>query len=430
MKLLEILFILLISFLCIHKKKWFCIYLIATLFPFHAFIKYVLQLSNGGEIFSFWKEICICIFALKIFIPKLKKTKIEYLPTIRFSLLLVFYLFIYFIFTSASFHNSLARFRDLFFPLLLFLSLFYTNIEKYHLKKFILLFSISCSILGLIGYLEMFGGLRLPIAMITGKFKGIGSDGTLYYADAMMIMGYNRMTSLLDSPNQLGLLCALCLIVVIKTKDYFDYSKNEKIIINLNTFIIATSLLLTFSRTGYAIFIISMWGILRKQTKKLFNFTAILILFIVIAGIIYPHIFEIISSTLHGKEASSADRFNNFTQGFEQILNNPLGKGLGTMALSDTNNSEFIPESSFLSITLEIGIIGIFLILMHYLLVYHNLIRKDNVLAKFMPSVIIGSVIASFVSLNPYMPIYSYYFWILIGMSYSNELKTTTSYEK
>ena len=420
---LELVVFFLIVIPPIFRKKIYCLYLIVTLIPFHSFIKYFFALNGGGDVFSYWKEIVILIFIFKAFNHNQRKLNNYFLG---YFILLICFLSLYIFVNLENLNYGLAKFRDIVFPILLFLGISVSNIKESQIRKFVYLFSLSFLIIGITGIMDVFFGYRDVFALVTGKIEAIGIDGEKYYPASMMIMGFNRMTGILEGPNQLGLYASTFILLIVGLKGKYKWENfKDKFVAGTAIFGIFV-LLFSFSRTAIATVMISLFFLFnnKRTYKNLFVIFLVVILTSGVLSFFFPQIQDVYLGTLQGKEASSADRSNNFQQGINFILKQPLGHGLGSSHPNKTGETQvYFAESTFINLCVEIGISGFLLLMGYYLLVLHKLKRFRGDLPKISSAILITTLITSFFSVNPSESLYTYIIWIIIGFSFSKIIK-------
>jgi len=421
----ELFFFVIVVFL-ISSDKINSLYLIVVLLPFNSFIKDVLEyLYGGGALFTYWKEAAIAIFAVKVFLNMQKK--IDKQMTSYF-IVLFFYIMIFFFIGYIRFQNlnaSIAKLRDILFPILLFLSLCISKIKESQVRRILFLYTLSFLLIGLTGFMDLFGGYRLAFALITQKIKYI-SNGILYYPDAMEIMGYNRMNGIMDGPNQLGLYTSVFVLAMLVLRKKIKWNNIKDKLIDIIIIMSIVILILTFSRTAIVTVIIAWYIYLRNEKgRKLFEIVKVIFIILAIYFILtpfLPQIHKIFLGTISGHENSSANRGNDIFDGLKYVLNHPLGNGLGASYLIAAGQPlVYFVESAFLNICIELGIMGLILLIGFYILILIKLKNKisSNSFAKVSYALLFTTIITSFFSTNPAEPTYTFYLWMFLGLSFS-----------
>ncbi|GAB3800332.1 hypothetical protein GCM10028819_25420 [Spirosoma humi] len=127
------------------------------------------------------------------------------------------------------------------------------------------------------------------------------------------------------------------------------------------------------------------------------------------------------------KEASAADRGNQFWKGVEKTIVEPLGHGVGTSDLRYKESLGFFVESGWWNIGYELGILGLFLFLLINVNIlletikYKQLSRRYEVLFPFESyaiAITVSTLIAGFISINVVGTTYIYYYWIFMGLAF------------
>ena len=417
----ELLFLASVILYVLTGKSERILYVLVFFLPFNAFIKSLLDyIGQDSALFSFWKEMLVTI----LLIANCKNTnKCGKLKTV--SILYASYILLYFIVGSTyNLPFAIIRLRDYLFPIIILLAISVQNITPRIVRKLLYIFSISIFITCLIGFAETFGGLRVPIAVIKNAIVGVGTNGEIYYPAAWMIMGHNRMVGLLDSPNQLALLLSMYILVSFFFKDYI-VAKNEKKFILVVNILATICLLLTFSRTAFALLVITYSCYLLFHMKKIgtivYAITCLCVIFLVIFYT-SEEMRDVVLGTITGQEASSADRGNNITKGIAFALSNPLGYGLGTTYTAGGTLAPIanFAESGLINLMIELGLIGLLLMSIYYIKIYNVFSRicKSTMLANFK-YIYVATYICAWVSINPLEFIFTYYLMIFTGVSLS-----------
>lgn len=418
---LEILFLTSVFFYVLTGKSERILYILVFFLPFNAFMKSLLDyIGQDSTLFSFWKEMLVIMLLIANW-----KNIIKYGKLKTVSIFYSSYILLYFI-VGSTYNLSFAviKLRDYLFPIIILLASSARNFTPRIISKLLYIFSISIFITCLIGFVETFGGLRVPIAVIKNAIVGVGSNGEIYYPAAWMIMGHNRMVGLLDSPNQLGLLLSMYILVSFFFKDYIVTKKVKNFVFFVN--VLATiCLLLTFSRTAFALIVITYSCYLFFQMKKIGTiiYTIIfLCMFFFMMLYISEEFQDVVLGTITGQEASSADRSNNITKGLVFAFSNLLGYGLGTTYTAGGTLAPiaFFAESGLINLMIELGLIGLLFMSIYYIKIYKAIGRicKYSNLSNFK-YIYIATYICAWVSINPLEFIFTYYLMIFTGISLS-----------
>lgn len=429
MYIFEVVFVLAVILYVLAGSKDRYLYVLVFFLPFNAFIKSSLDfVGMDSRLFGFWKEILILMFFVGSINNILKYCRLK---TISF--ILAIYIVLYFALgCTQDVSSAFVKLRDSLFPILLLITVSSRQYSPKAISNLLLIFSVSILITCIVGILESFGGYRPQIAIIKDAIVGIDpATGTIYYPAAWMIMGYNRMVGLLDSPNQLGVLLAIYLIVSYFFNG-FIISKGKRRFMFLVDILAAICLVLTFSRTAFALLILTyiFYMVSNINNRKNFRRSIYIILGIaVIFGILLlvsQGLQDVVLGTATGQEASSADRQNNIMTGLEFAIKQPWGYGLGTTRSVNGVAKVFFVESGMVDLMIEQGVIGVILQTIYLYLIFKAIKKsRTDIKLKNFRSVLISTYICAWVSINPMEFIYSYYLMIFVGIVLSYKLSYT-----
>lgn len=416
--MMEVLFVsLVVIFSCCTKRKNIVL-LLVFLLPFNDFVKKCCVLyGGGGTLFSFWKELAILILFYRSYKYIEKENLNMFIPLYLFlCVLLVFYFVLGMQKYDASVCFRTAR-NVLIIPLL-FISLNGLVVNNTFIKKLVILLTIPTFIISLIGIWEIHMGGRIFLRTFMGNI----TQNNLYNVPNFKIMGLDRMCSIMTVPNSFGYLMAFygsfMLFLFLNMRELFD--GKWKFVLQIIWIIAMSCLLESFCRTGWFMFIFSYFIALYYKNKSYF-FKRILIFFVVgsclllIAYFISPDIKTIVDSTLTGKEASAADRSNNFSRGISFVLNNPYGHGLGSSDNS-LDNYVYFAESSFINLSVEIGIFGTCFYILFLLILLYMVRESRSDFTPFSISIMCVNLI-SIMSTSVYVTPYIYFVFIFSGMA-------------
>lgn len=422
----EIIFLLLILIYVLTGKKERYLYAIIFFLPFNAFAKSYLDFLNlDSRLFAFWKEILILLFFVSSSNEIMRRCKLKGISII----LALYVLLFFFVGCTLDPSSAVVKLRDCLFPILLLMAASSRSYSKKSICNMLMVFSTSILITCLAGFLETFGGYRMQIAIIKDALVGIGPDGTVYYPAAWMIMGHNRMVGLLDSPNQLGMLLAVYLLVSYFFGSYVNTKKKKRYML-LVQIMASICLILTFSRTAFALLAITYFCYLIisiRKGKNIGNSIAIILgVFAVFSVIFYlsSSLQDVVTGTASGKEASSADRGNNISSGLSFAFENILGYGLGSTRMKEDGKPVvFFAESGLIDLMIEQGILGLILLTVYFKKIYNSINRycKDAKMVNFK-LIFIATYICAWVSINPMEIIYTYYLMIFSGILIAQRL--------
>lgn len=432
--LLTLVIIVFFAFSSLERGLIFFVFLL----PFHAFIKNSFALfTGGGTVFSFWKEIVILIFLLRI-ILQLKTIRFPKYTAVLFALFITTVLFYFLI--SDSFNYSLGALRNHVFTLLVFLvfSNFWFSIKN--LNQLIIASSLSFVFHFLMGFVQNFF-LKIPIGYLMGRIDFIDGSGYIQYTTtSARIEGVERMSGIIGGPNDFGLFVSLALLFLITiwlTQLKNTHKPFEKTIVIFGLVLGGLALMYSFSRAGVVFFLGGvMASLFIRRTKVSFKFIVMsgFALLTVITVLTFSTdsqvVKEIYNKTISGEELSAADRFSNVGSGIAQVVSEPFGHGLGTADNSNPMHA-FFAESAYLNLLYEIGFLGfIFLSLFFFLiaLTAYNLRYKNN-FAPLSFALLLLTYFVSFFSVNTYGMPFVLIVWVFIGLGVNSNITQLTKSE-
>jgi O-antigen ligase len=124
------------------------------------------------------------------------------------------------------------------------------------------------------------------------------------------------------------------------------------------------------------------------------------------------------SSSTTDKRASTTEHISSFSQGLNEISASPLGRGLGTAGpASYHSNHPFIPESYYLQIGIETGVVGLILFLAVIAQLFLQLLRcrpqeaTPGVIGALVGISIVNLVLHGWADAST-----AFVFWILAGV--------------
>lgn len=418
----------------IQKKLSSAISLFLLLLPIHGFIKYYLDYKQqGGEVFSSWKEIVILFLLLKILFGHYKtllSTKVKTILIIYFIINII-----YVIFSFAPINLALTSLKNYSFPFILFYIVSCVHYNKKSIRSFFNILIIITIFINIMGLIEHFIYRDYFLNVLGGIDSYAGNGDIIYTSTSWTIGGFNRMFSIMGGgPNQFGTFNGICssIFINIILSNKLNISKKWSITALIFSLM---GLLFSLSRAGIAIFLVCsiisiLQSNLQSNPKKAFSIGFIIIsllfLLFLIIRIKFPYISSILSDTINGKEASSAERSNNIIDGLSFIISHPLGFGMGTSNNNYSSNVYFA-ESSIINLGVEIGLIGVFIYFYLQLLLLNFLKRNKNTFSNIAFPLLIACLIASVFSVNPYQIPSNYYWWIFVGLGFNPSLKILSS---
>lgn len=419
MHTIEFLVVILFVFYSIRVKSIDIICLIFLLLPIHGTIKNILFWDNGS-IFAIWKELCILILLFK---------NRRYLTIVSYRLLswyipLIIIVLFYFIIGYSEGFSVVSNTKKLLFPCLLTISIASVQFNISDIKKLVYCICLSTIIIDIPGILEFFlQPLRILFRGIMHTNFVIADDGNVYYdISSYTIMGIERACGLMEGgPNQFGVFNSVIFCIIFAIFHYF--CRNDvriNIYIYITLFVSAFSLLLSFSRAGWAMLIIAfvLYSVIYSSNKgSIFRFLLALSLIVAFFCLAIPELQTVLLGTFNGTETSSASRKSMTEDSFDFLLANPTGFGIGA---SDQSSNKMInfAESSFLNFGFDIGVFGVvYLSLLIFIIVRIAYKKSSSIICNYGVCYYIAFFITGWVSVNVFETPFIYYPWMFIGLA-------------
>lgn len=429
--MIELVLVLILLFIFSFLKIKNGLILLLTLLPFHAFTKRCLEfLYNGGAIFSLWKEAVILILLTKIIYDRRKLILDRNLNGLVF--FFVAYIILFFLFAK-NHTSAVAPLRDHIFTLLIMIVFSNAAFNITNPSSFLIFPFIAFLLSYLLGFVQLFL-LKVPLGFLMGRIEFIDSSGYIQYTtNSARILGIERMAGIIGGPNDFGLFVAISLLLlfIFRFTKLSIYTSNLfKLVLTAGIAIGSFTLLYSFSRAGWAIFLggilyfIAIYNIKIKQFLLVLPILAILTIFFV--SRLDSSISKVYEKTFAGEEASSADRLNEVRRGIFEIFSSPVGHGLGTANNQYPDLVEFFAESAMVNILYEIGAFGylVLLLIFFYLGRANFRNRKHNPFSALGYVIVVLSFMASIFSINTYGMPYILYSWALIGLGINPYINT------
>lgn len=415
--MVEIALLFLFLLFCLkHSSKQILCFIFLFL-PLHGTIKTIV-FQSGGEWFSMWKELGLLIILVK------ERNSIfrSYSSIWRTYFFLCLCTLAYFGFGSIHGYYGSSTLKKLLFPCLLTLCVATINLNKNDIKRLFFCILVGSFIINITGLLDFLSpSIRSIFRHLMNVEFSVSKDGTVFYdINSFTIMGYERVCGLMSGgPNQFGIFNAgiifIGIISILYCNTIFKLKK-DKILIGISLCMSSLCLLLSFSRAGMAIVLLSLliMSLTDRKLRSKIIFIMSIITCALIIGIMYStQVEEIILATLTGKEASSAARYSMTNNALDFLLNHPLGYGLGA---TSGDKSIYFAESSLINFGIEIGVIGLFLLLLLILHIYKSIRNnKSNKTRRGCCAFLIAYVMTSLVSVNTYENPFIYYAWLIFG---------------
>jgi hypothetical protein len=421
--MIEIALVLVILLFCVLGSETYILYLLFFLLPFHTFIKSCLfYFQGGGNIFASWKELAILILCWKVF----SKPHFKIDQRLLFFILIFVAFTVIFFFFSEHPKDALATLRDHLSPILLLLALGSLPLTVQNIRVAILFFCVAILINCVMGFLQNFF-YNIQISTLMGSIDFIDESGYVKYnSNSARILGFERMSGILGGANIFGLFYSFVNVFLFGVLIYSRRLGFTKVVTRLIVFLLFLStlcLLFSFSRAGWVIAAVGTVVLLRiSQIKIPLRYyvigTIVLIGLLAITVTFFPYVGDIFYRSVTGKEASAADRSNNFNTALSANLADPFGHALGTT--DHRYDYEFFSESAFMNITYEMGFLGLVaLLLVHWLFIktiYKYRKEGFRPFSNVALSITIPTLIVCFVSVNPYGMPFIYLWWMILGL--------------
>lgn len=387
--------------------------LILILLPFHAFFTtWAGSNFNHLDLFRIWKELLLiplCIVALWL-VYQDKKLKQNFFSS-KLVLLIVAYVLWQLALSFWAYANDNVNASALIYGGLnnLRFSLFFLVCYVVAFKSVWLYKHWPQLLLGPAFIVVTFGLLQKLI--LSPDFLvhfGYGPETIPAYHTIDQKADYIRVQSTLRGPNPLG--AYLVLIITALTGLMVKLGKKNLIYI---TVVVVAVLSFTYSRSAWlgllvALVILIFWLVQNKKTRMNLTYLMLACLAIFAITIFLYRNNDLIQNTIfHTDETSISERSSNtvrtqaITEGLNDIVNEPLGRGVGTAGPASVRNSKSprIAENYFIQIGQEVGLIGLALFITINIMVGWQLWqRHSNLLAQILLASLIGITVINMLS--------------------------------
>jgi hypothetical protein len=301
------------------------------------------------------------------------------------------------------------------------------NVSNASENKILRVITYSSLLVFILGYMQQYY-FKIEFAILMKIFESFGTEGELVFAyTAAKIEGIERMYGSFVGPNELGLYTSLILSVLLYRLLIQNYQKGNRLILIVFTMGIFT-LILTYSRVSWFIFfLVTCYYIFQKSSsfKYLFWIFILSLCIFSLANILIPEFVDILEKSVTLQESSASSRADEFINGLSNIVQNPIGLGLGAIQYGSTNQI-FHTEIFWWLVLGEEGIIIGGMLLSIYINFAYKLLRqsKINAFSKVMPIYLTVMIIAGFGSAILFEPIYQVILWIFVGLSFNSKLNS------
>lgn len=427
--------------------RWLLVLVVAVLVlvPFHATLTvWLASIFGHYTAFRLWKEallaIAMLITAVLLFKNSTLRRKIWQDPFIRPILILIgIYVLLHLLMAGVALlrHDvtlkalgygfaSNLRFI-LFFVVCLVLGNYYGDWLKTHWKPILLL---PAAIVVIFGLLQFF---VLPVDFL--KHLGYGPETIKSYIAVDQKIEYARTQSTLRGPNPLGAYMVL-VIAALTALFVSKQARSWQILVAITASLIA--LYATYSRSAYLGVVLSVallvWCMVRStHVRKLLLAGAGIAVALGICALFMLRNHDTVQNVVfHTDEHSAAATSSNESRtgalqgGFENIKEQPLGRGPGTAGPASVynDNDARVAENYFIQIAQEVGVFGSAIFIALCYLVGRTLwkIREWNTL----PLVLLASLIGiSFINVLSHAwadDTLAYIWWGLAGLTIGSAL--------
>lgn len=424
------------------ELPFWLIFSLVVLIPFQAFfityLRSILNLSDFGVfLISAWKEyVLICLISLAL-AKFLKEKKLSFSLILADKIILGFFVLgiLYFIFFGGDLAQKIAGLR---YDTELFLFYFMARLFVFDKKKLSLItrsFIISGLAILTFGLLQIF---LLPPSFLeffgySSGLAGYNQTGVLPTYELLnpALPGIYRVQSFLPGALQFSSYLLLLFFLVF---GLFVYSKKMKKYLSIMLVFLFIALVFTFTRSAWiglsVAMLVSLFIIIRnKYYVVVSSFVVALVGYFSFRELSNNLKFQAIF--LHGMVrdnelfGSTLGHLNSMKESFVLLLSNPLGLGLGVSGpASRYAEDALIPESWYLQIGSELGILGLIIFLAILIVVAKYLFdifkKSKDLLYKSLGLGLLGALMAISVSslfLHTWADTATVYpFWILFGL--------------
>lgn len=421
------------------RTKW-AFYLLLALIPFHAFLitsaAHFLDLSLAQQnIFAAWKEIILAVLVLRIIWQSIKTKKLPFKILLVDKLIFTLFIIaaISFPLLTEDFSTGLLGLRYDFELFLIYFVIRGFDWKEIEIRKSVAIILTAGLFVAVFALLQV---LVLPKDFLANfGYSGImtwSPDQPLPAFQQIGGTGIARAQSFLAGPNQLGSYL-LILLPITLTLAWFQKKKNAKIIFSVYFVIFLAALFFTYSRSawlGFLIMISIFVFVIANHKLRVYSFGTLILIGLAIYLVVRNVLSYKFINVFFEHQGSTPERIESLRQAFEIILKNPFGLGIGKAGLVSFRFPQVdtvIPESWYLQMALELGILGLLVYLGIIVEFFRNLWRKFAQTKNEFYKILSFSTFLAFMGLS----IYSLFlhtwsdisttltFWILIGLVFS-----------
>lgn len=374
--------------------------------PFHAFFVTVFGHFFGFKtIISTWKEVVILLLSITAFIYWLKNRSTFKFDSINTLALGIIGLSLLVSVGNLAYHSSFwVGLKTNILPIVLFAvaQIFSTNFTSKRLRY--LLF-IPAGIVTVLAILQPY--LFHPALLLKIGYGPEGSSGTIiagqYIESAASTV---RAFSTLGGPNQLG---TYLLIPALVSASYFINQRKWQYL--LLTLVFSTGVYVSYSRSALIGLLFGIGVLVALRLPSKLRLATFISLGIVLAGLLYlllspnqcSYVNALPKPLIHGScdngllSGSDKQRVESQHNGVVAIQKQPFGYGLGSAGPASFYNAKpLITENWYLQIAIEIGVLGLLLYLVFFVLLgrEYYLMIKNKTADVVWPSAGLATLIA------------------------------------
>jgi hypothetical protein len=407
---------------------------ILALIPFHAFLTvWISSLLGHYTLLRLWKELLLAGLLAGVIFILIKNTDLrKQLANSLVARLIIIYIIFNLIWGFAAFAMDKVTLKALGYGLIVnlrFLVFFLVVwvvalIAPKLLNLWPKILFIPAAVVISVALLQR---LVLPYDFL--KHFGYSQFKIFPYETINHNVNYPRVMSTLRGANPLGsyLILILTALTGILIKD-----KKRRIIWGCIAALGFFALIFTYSRSAWIGLIISLlalgWLSLRiHQLQKILLPSVIILLALIVFGLTslrhnptFENIFFHTQTGTSIKTSSNDSHLSAFKGGIHDLINEPLGRGVGTAGPASVynNNNVRISENYFLQIAQETGWAGILIfITIIYLVVCELWFRKSELLARVLLASLAGIIFVNLLSHAWTDDTLAYLWWGLAGLA-------------
>jgi hypothetical protein len=417
----------------VNIMAWIVLIILALL-PFHAFLSVWLSSVVGHyTLLRLWKEILLVVLGAGTLFILLRDQKL--LKSLSSSLLvrlIMLYIAINVVWGLAAYGLNKVTLKSLGFGLtvnlrfLIFFLIVWIIATKSPLLKmlWLKLLLIPAGVVILAGLLQR---VVLPYDFL--KHFGYNSGTIFPYETINHNISYPRVMSTLRGANPLG---AYLILVLTAIAALLIKIKARRLLWGIFVASCTLVLIFSYSRSAWIGAILSLLSLVllsfkNGQIKRILLPTLAVLL--AIGGIFawihhdnptFENVFLHTQENSTVKTTSDQGHLSAFKGGVHDLVNEPLGRGVGTAGPASVYNSNNvrISENYFLQIAQEVGWVGMILfIAINYLVACELWVRKDDILPRILLSSLVGITFVNLLSHAWTDDTLAYLWWGLAGLA-------------